>query len=54
MNMDDALLLVCAPALVVVVGVPECWVDARRLARCLRRAAANDNGHRGLVVPEGE
>ena len=52
--MDDALLLVCAPALVVGVGVPECWVDARRLARCLRRAAANDNGHRGLVVPEGE
>jgi len=54
MNMRNALLLVSVPTMVVVVGVPDCWVDARRLARWLRRAAANDDGHRGLVVPEGE
>ena len=49
--MDDALLLLCAPASVVNIGVPECWVDARRVARWLRRDAANDNSHSTLLVP---
>lgn len=47
--MNDALLLVFASPSLVVVGVPDCWVDARRLAQSLRRAAANDND-RGDVV----
>jgi hypothetical protein len=52
--MNDALLLVYASPSLVVVGVPDCWVDERRLARSLQRAPANDNDRRDLVAPEAE
>jgi hypothetical protein len=32
---------------IVVAGIPECWVDAGRIARLLRSPPANDNGRRG-------
>lgn len=35
--------------LIVVVGIPDCWLDPRRIARLLRRQPANDNGRRILA-----
>ena len=35
---------------IVVVGIPECWVDARRVARLLRWQPANDNDCRNVVA----
>ena len=52
--MNDALLLVAASPSLVVVGVPDCWVDARRLAQSLRRSPANDNDRHDLLAPEAE
>jgi hypothetical protein len=54
MTMDHALLLVSARLSIVVVGVPDCWVDARRLAQLLRRAPANDNCDRDVAAPAAE
>lgn len=42
--MGNALLLVLAHPWVMVAGVPDCWVDPRRLNQWLRRSPANDNG----------
>lgn len=42
--MGNALLLVLARPSVVVAGIPDCWVDARRLNQWLHRSPANDNG----------
>jgi hypothetical protein len=44
--MGTALLFVLARPSVLVVGVPDCWVDPRRLNLWLRRSPANDNGRR--------
>ena len=42
----------CATGLpsIVVVGIPECWVDARRVARLLRWQPANDNDCGNVVA----
>jgi len=49
--MDSSKLLSpCALPSIVVVGIPECWVDAGRVARLLRRQPANDNGCRDVVA----
>jgi len=45
--MGNALLLVLARPSVLVAGVPDCWVDARRLNLWLRRSPANDNARPG-------
>jgi len=42
--MGNALLLVLARPSIIVVGVPDCWVDSHRLNQWLRRSPANDNG----------
>jgi hypothetical protein len=47
-------LSLCACPSVVVVGVPECWVDARRVARLLRWQPANDNERRYVVAGAAE
>lgn len=52
--MKEALHLVWADPSLVVVGVPDCWVDARSLAQSLQRAPANDNDRRALVAPEAK
>ena len=52
--MGNALLLVLARPSVIVAGVPDCWVDARRLAQWLRRSPANDDGRRDVVPPAGD
>jgi hypothetical protein len=52
--MKHALFVASASPSVVVVGVPDCWVDARRLARLLKRAAANDNHRRDPLAPQAQ
>jgi hypothetical protein len=47
-------LSLCACPSVVVVGIPECWVDARRVARLLRWQPANDNERRYVVAGAAE
>jgi hypothetical protein len=49
--MDDSKLgsLPFHPS-VVVVGIPECWLDARRVAQLLRPQPANDNGRGNAVA----
>jgi hypothetical protein len=47
--MGIPLLLVLATPSVVVAGVPDCWVDTRRLNQWLRRSPANDNGRAGTI-----
>ena len=47
-------LSLCACPSVVVVGVPECWVDTRRVARLLRWQPANDNERRHVVAGAAE
>lgn len=44
--MGNALLLVLARPTVLVAGIPDCWVDVRRVNELLRRSPANDNGRR--------
>ena len=53
--MDNSKLLsLCACPAVVVVGIPECWVDARRVTRLLRWQPANDNERRYVVAGAAE
>lgn len=49
--MDDIKLLSTSsrPCL-VVVGVPQCWIDVRRVARRLVRFVANDNGWQSVAA----
>ena len=42
--MAPALLLVLSRPSVLVAGIPDCWVDTRRVNHLLRRSPANDNG----------
>lgn len=48
------LLPVVLRASIVVVGIPECWVDVRRVAELVRRQPANDNGRPDLADSSGE
>jgi len=48
---DDIKLLSDSPRpCVVVVGVPQCWVDVSRVAQLLARPPSNDNGHHAVAA----
>jgi hypothetical protein len=53
-SLGEAWDLPGSPPSVVVLGIPECWIDARRIAALLRQAPANDNRRGALILRRGE